>query len=54
MKGFEKLTDHQKSIFDKTHKRHLKTMGVRASEDYSVENIKKMKWDKAENCESLF
>ncbi len=54
MKGYDKLTDQQKRIFNQTHIRHLESMGTEKRKEYAVQSIKEIKWDKAEKCLKIY
>ncbi|WP_085993596.1 recombinase family protein [Oceanobacillus senegalensis] len=53
-KGYDKLTDLQKRIFNQTHPKHLESMKMDKRKEYDVQNIKKIKWDSREKCIKVY
>ena len=54
VKGYKKLTEEQKELFERTHQAHLKMMGTEKQKQYSVENLKEIKWDQREKCLKVY
>jgi hypothetical protein len=54
VKGFSKLADDQKHLFLSVHRSHMKMMGSDNQKKYALENVKKVVWDKKENCIKVY
>lgn len=54
MKGYDKLTDQLKELFNNTYIRHLESMGYGEREKYANQNIKEIKWDNRERCLKVY
>lgn len=54
IKGHNKLTDEQKQIFERVYTNHLATMGNEMRKNYSIENIREVKWDKINNTVNTY
>ncbi|MFT9494585.1 MULTISPECIES: hypothetical protein [Bacillota] len=48
------LTPDQYDLFMRVHKRHMKAMGTENQRKYAIENIKKVVWDKKEDCLKVY
>lgn len=54
IKGYAKLTEIQKELFERTYETHLVMMGEGMRKKYGREKLKEIKWDKEENCLKVY
>lgn len=54
MKGYDKLTDLQRRVFNQTYLKHLESLGYEKRKIYEMQNIKKIKWDNREKCIKVY
>lgn len=54
LKAKFKLTTEQFEMFLRIHKSHMRAMGTDNQKKYSLENLKKIVWDKKENCLKVY
>lgn len=54
VKGYDKLTEEQKELFDQTYKAHLSMMGADMRKKHTDEHIKEVKWDEGEKCLKVY
>ncbi|MBZ9536668.1 hypothetical protein KGR20_21120 [Cytobacillus oceanisediminis] len=54
IKGYSKLTEPQQELFILTHNRHMKSMGADNQKKYSLKQLKKISWDRKENCLKVY
>ena len=54
VKGFSPLTDTQKNILERTYNRHTKAWGEENRLEYTIDQIKEVKWDAKACCIKVF
>lgn len=54
VKGFSKLTEQQKQLFQRVYKNHMAAFGTEKRKKYAVDQLKEIKWDQRENCLKVY
>ncbi|OXS77926.1 hypothetical protein [Domibacillus enclensis] len=54
IQGYENLTDTQRKIFVKVHKRHLSMMGETERAKRTLDKVEKLKWNAQEQAVEVY
>lgn len=54
MKGYNKLTEGQKQLFEETHQAHLSIMDSEMRKKHTREQVAEVKWDNEEKCLKVY
>lgn len=52
--GYHTLTDEQKALFERVHKRHMTAWGRENQRKYARHNIVELKWDEEEKTVNVY